>query len=88
MAGKALKVSRTHVGDQDFKKLKDEFFKRLKDEDFEKLNSLRIRSVFKAICMVTTGGKMGLFGAVLIMLSTKNLFIFDMDKMDALINDI
>jgi hypothetical protein len=38
--------------------------------------------------MVTTGGKMGLFGAVLIMLSTKNLFIFDMDKMDALINDI
>jgi hypothetical protein len=38
--------------------------------------------------MVTTGGKMGLFGAVLIMLSTDNLFIFDMEKMDALINDI
>lgn len=87
MAKDAFKLARKEW-DQDFKKVKDEFFKRLKDEDFEKLNRLRIRSVFKAICMVTTGEKMGSFGAVLIMLSTDELFIFDMNEMDALINHI
>jgi len=48
----------------------------------------RIRYVFKAQCMVSSMKSRGSFGTRLIMLSPQSLFIFDLEKMDQIIDEI